>query len=281
MSHDQVRSTTHRCGSTTKRWSWILFTTSAEMWCAPHEETKVFLNPPSHQIFFSRPVWLLARSTAAMPPTLSDTLAATTTTAMRRPSVSTTPKVLRPEIFLPASYPLVGLVTVDAPRTLRASMTPAEGSGSRPSDRRCAPDTSGIDDPGGRFRVTTLSFSHLVPKSLTHPLPHAVLRPTYVVAVDGVVSAGSWEAVPATDNPSPLRRRWRSRCRACPTWWGVPCDRSPSRWGSDRRSVPTPHRSSHPGWTARSSQWVCPWIPSLKSMGFDHPKENYSAAVLG
>src|SRR5664280_1982815 len=91
-----------------------------------------------------------------MPPTLSDTLAATTTTAMRRPSVSTTPKVLSPEIFLPASYPLVGLVTVDAPRTLRASMTPAEGSGSRPSDRRCAPDTSGIDDPGGRFRVTTL-----------------------------------------------------------------------------------------------------------------------------
>src|SRR5664280_2919805 len=65
-------------------------------------------------------------------------------------------------------------------------MTPAEGSGSRPSDRRCAPDTSGIDDPGGRFRVTTLSFSHLVPKSLTHPLPHAVLRPTHVVAVDGV-----------------------------------------------------------------------------------------------
>src|SRR5664280_2443370 len=136
MSHDQVRSTTHRRGSTTKRWSWILFTTSAEMWCAPHEETKDFLNPPSHQIFFSRPVWLLARSTAAIPPTLSDTLAATTTTAMRRPSVSTTPKVLRPEIFLPASYPLVGLVTVDAPRTLRASMTPAEGSGSRPSRSR-------------------------------------------------------------------------------------------------------------------------------------------------
>src|ERR1039457_2819247 len=35
MSHDQVRSTTHRRGSTSKRWSWILFTTSAEMWCAP------------------------------------------------------------------------------------------------------------------------------------------------------------------------------------------------------------------------------------------------------
>jgi hypothetical protein len=51
-------------GSTSKRWSWILFTTSAEMWCAPHEETKVFLKPPSHQIFFSRLVWLLARSTA-------------------------------------------------------------------------------------------------------------------------------------------------------------------------------------------------------------------------
>src|SRR5664280_689460 len=136
MSHDQVRSTTHRRGSTSKRWSWILFTTSAEMWCAPHEETKVFLKPPSHQIFFSRLVWFLARSTAAIPPTLSDTLAATTTTAMRSPRVSTTPKVVRPETFFPASYPLVGLVTVEAPLTLRASMTPADGCASRPSRSR-------------------------------------------------------------------------------------------------------------------------------------------------
>src|ERR1035437_5482481 len=133
MSHDQVRSTTHRRGSTSKRWSWILFTTSAEMWWAPQEATKVFLNPPSHQIFFRRLVWLLARSTTAIPPTLSDTLAATTITDTRSPRVSTTPKVLRPEIFFPASYSLVGLVTVEAPRTLRASMTPAEGSPSRPS----------------------------------------------------------------------------------------------------------------------------------------------------
>src|SRR5665213_3537116 len=79
---------------------------------------------------------VLARLTAAIPPTLSDTLAATTTTAMRSPRVSTTPKALRPEIFFPASYPLVGVVTVEAPRTLRASMTPAEGSASRPSRSR-------------------------------------------------------------------------------------------------------------------------------------------------
>src|SRR5664280_410801 len=56
MSHDQVRSTTHRLGSTSNRWSWILLTTSAEMWWAPQAAMKVLLNPPSHQIFFSRPV---------------------------------------------------------------------------------------------------------------------------------------------------------------------------------------------------------------------------------
>ena len=61
-------------------------------------------------------------------PTLSLVQAASTTTAKSRPVVSTMPKVLRPETFLPASYPLVGVVTVAAPRTLRASITPAEGS---------------------------------------------------------------------------------------------------------------------------------------------------------
>jgi hypothetical protein len=44
-----------------------------------------------------------ARSTHAMPPALSETFAATTITAMSRPRLSTTPKVLRPETFLPAS----------------------------------------------------------------------------------------------------------------------------------------------------------------------------------
>src|ERR1039458_6214377 len=81
MSHDQVRSTTHRRGRTSNRWSWILLTTSAEMWWAPQAAMKVLLNPPSHQIFFNRPDRSLARSTTAMPPTLSDTLAATTNTA--------------------------------------------------------------------------------------------------------------------------------------------------------------------------------------------------------
>src|SRR5664279_310668 len=139
MSHDQVRSTTHRRGRTSNRWSWILLTTSAEMLWAPQAAMKVLLNPPSHQIFFNRPDRSLARSTTAMPPMLSDTLAATTNTAMRRPMVSTTPKVFLPETFFPASYPLVGLVTVAAPRTLRASITPAEGSPSRPScSRTCS-----------------------------------------------------------------------------------------------------------------------------------------------
>src|ERR1035438_7180848 len=76
------------------------------MWWAPQEATKVFLNPPSHQVFFNRAEPFLARSTMAIPPTLFDT-PATTNTATRSPSVSTTPKVLRPEISFPASYPLV------------------------------------------------------------------------------------------------------------------------------------------------------------------------------
>src|ERR1019366_3329213 len=133
MSHDHVRSTTQRLGSTSKRFGWILFTTSAEMWCARHLATKVFLKPPSQKTFFNRPERPRARWRTSMPPELSETLAARTTTATSSPIVSTMPKVLRPEIFFPASYPLVGLVTVEAPRTLRASTTPAEASGSRPS----------------------------------------------------------------------------------------------------------------------------------------------------
>lgn len=52
------------------------------------------------------------------------------------PKDAPTPKVFLPESFLPASYPLVERVTVDAPRTLRASITPPEGSASRPSCSR-------------------------------------------------------------------------------------------------------------------------------------------------
>src|ERR1017187_7261675 len=100
------------------------------------EAMTVLLTPPSHQIFANRDERALALSTTAIPPTLSDTLAATTNTAIKRPSVSTTPKVFLPEIFFPASYPLVERVTVGAPRTLRASMTPAEGLPLRPSASR-------------------------------------------------------------------------------------------------------------------------------------------------
>ena len=74
-----------------------------------------------------------AWSRTVIPPTLSEMLAATTTTAMRSPSVSTIPKVLRPLIRFPASNPLDFLLTVAPARTERASTMPAEGSPSRPS----------------------------------------------------------------------------------------------------------------------------------------------------
>jgi hypothetical protein len=67
-----------------------------------------------------------------------EVFAVTTTTAMSSPRVSTMPKVLRPLIFLPASKPLLWLGTVDAARTLRASMIPAVGPLSRPSALRTA-----------------------------------------------------------------------------------------------------------------------------------------------
>src|SRR5450759_2438932 len=165
----------------------------------------VLLNPPSHQIFANRDERALALSTTAIPPTLSDTLAATTNTAIKRPSVSTTPKVFLPEIFFPASYPLVERVTVGAPRTLRASMTPAEGlplglqllGPSRGAVRRFAP----------RSRLPTRSRDSGAQYS----------------------SADSNRAVPATDNLSPPRRESRSRCRAFATWWVVRSGRDRSR----------------------------------------------------
>src|ERR1019366_2263648 len=68
MSHDHLRSTTQRLGSTSKRFGWILFTTSAEMWCARHLATKVFLKPPSQKTFFNRPERPRARWRTSMPP---------------------------------------------------------------------------------------------------------------------------------------------------------------------------------------------------------------------
>ncbi len=61
------------------------------------------------------------------------------TNATSSPGVSTTPKTLRPFTFLPASQPLVAAPTVEAPRTLRASTTEAEGSTSHPCFSRTRP----------------------------------------------------------------------------------------------------------------------------------------------
>lgn len=88
-------------------------------------------NPASGHTFASRGDLPRARFTTSTPPWLSELFAATTTTASGRPRVSTIPYVLRPEIFLRASYPLIEPVTVDAPRALRASITVSDGSRSR------------------------------------------------------------------------------------------------------------------------------------------------------
>ena len=50
---------------------------------------------------------------------LSDIDATTTVTAINKPRVSTIPNVLRPEIFLPASQPLVARLTVDGETATR------------------------------------------------------------------------------------------------------------------------------------------------------------------
>ena len=66
---------------------------------------KLRLKPASHQSFAKRPERSWSRSVTAIPPTLSEMLAATTVTAMRSPRVSTIPKVLRPPTLLPLSRP--------------------------------------------------------------------------------------------------------------------------------------------------------------------------------
>ena len=130
MSQDQVRSTIHRCASTTNSCGWIRFTTSASIPRRWQCWRNVVLKPLSHHSFSSRLVLTRPASNTLIPPRLSDVDAVTTTTEINSPRVSTRPNVLRPEIFFPTSYPLVDDVTVDAPRTDRASMIDADGSGS-------------------------------------------------------------------------------------------------------------------------------------------------------
>jgi hypothetical protein len=120
-----------------------------------------------------------------MPPTLSDMFAATTTTAIKSPRVSTIPKVLRPLIFFPASNPLVFLLTVAAARTERASTMPADGAPSRPSFVR----TAAARRSAMRSQVPSLDHSSGSDARCS--------------------SSGSYSEVLATDNPSPSRRRWR------------------------------------------------------------------------
>lgn len=71
-----------------------------------------------------------------MPPALSETLAAVTSTARRRPSVSTPMCRLRPAIFLPSSMPWLAAGTLAEVLVLWASRTQALGSASRPSASR-------------------------------------------------------------------------------------------------------------------------------------------------
>ncbi len=147
---------------------------------------KVRLKPQSHHSLAKRAERSRARSATVMPPTLSEMLAATTTTAMRSPRVSTIPKVLRPLIFFPASNPSVFLLTVAA-GTYRAC----------------------IDDARRGLALTTLLLAHRRGQSLGDPLPGAVCATTRGGSGAPSSSSDSSRAAPATDNPSPSRRRWR------------------------------------------------------------------------
>ncbi len=71
-----------------------------------------------------------------IPLALSETLAAVTQTARRRPRVSTPIWRLRPAIFLPASMPCPAVGTLAEVLTLWASSTHALGSASRPTASR-------------------------------------------------------------------------------------------------------------------------------------------------
>ncbi|MDE0268278.1 MAG: hypothetical protein OXI96_04470 [Acidimicrobiaceae bacterium] len=76
-------------------------------------------------------------STAAAPPALSETFAATTTTAISKPEMSSNPKASRPRVFSAASKPPLATPTVAAPPcTLRTSTADPDGSGSRPYETR-------------------------------------------------------------------------------------------------------------------------------------------------
>ena len=168
-----------------------LFTTSTPTWWRAAVLDEGRLKPASHQSFAKRPERSRARSATAIPPTLSEMLAATTTTATSRPRVSTIPKVLRPLIFFPASKPFVFLLTVEAARTERASTIPADGSASRLRLRGPPPRDGG------------------------DALPGAVARPLEVIAVHGVpvrvalgqrppLTTGRRDVEDGVDHPAPV-----------------------------------------------------------------------------
>lgn len=77
-----------------------MLTTSTATWRC---RMNAVLKPASHQSLASRLDQAHALSATTIPPALSLVEAATTVTAMNNPRVSTIPKYLRPEIFLPAS----------------------------------------------------------------------------------------------------------------------------------------------------------------------------------
>jgi len=134
-------------------------------------------------------------------------------------SVSTMPKVSRPETFLPGPSP------------------------GRRRGRRCSPDAAGIDDPCRGLRVAAFCLANEASQAIAGPLGGAVARPAQVVAVHGVpVRVALRECAPLTgrsrhgedrvDDVTLVVHGW-------PTRSSISGVREP-----DRRSALTPRRCS-------------------------------------
>jgi len=146
---------------------------------------KVTLKPASHHSFAKRPERARARSVTAIPPTLSEMLAATTTTATRRPRVCDDPE---------------GLATVDL-------LSRVESLFSCSPSRTHAP--SGHRRSRGRFAVAASCSRTAAAETCRDALPGAVARPLEVIAMDGIPVRVALGKGSPLGNRLPRRKRSR------------------------------------------------------------------------
>ncbi len=163
MSQDQVRSTTHRLGRTSKPVRWILFTTSTATWRSRQCWTKVRLNPESHHTLARRLERARARSATAMPPVLSEGVSGDDDHGEQQSEGVHDPEGLA-ALDLLAGVEALGFV----------------------GHRRRRADAASIDDPRRGLPVTALALAHRLGQTSRDPLPGSVARPPQVEAVHGV-----------------------------------------------------------------------------------------------